>query len=240
MTPVLSVQGLSAAYSSRIVLHEVTFAVRAGEFVAVVGPNGSGKSTLLKALVGLVRITAGDVQLDGRSVRGLPPEELLRQGVALVLQGHPAFGEMTVQENLEMGGVILPSGKLRQALARVYELFPQLAGRRRQLASTLSAGEMQMLAIGRALMTEPRLVLLDEPTVGLAPALVGAVLETLGTLKRLGTSVVLVEQKARLALQMADRGLVMQLGRVRWAGPAKELLRGSQLQEIYLGRRASS
>jgi branched-chain amino acid transport system ATP-binding protein len=236
--PLLKVDGVHAGYGRTEVLHGVDLAVEAGELVALIGSNGAGKSTLLKTVVGLLPATAGAVMYDGRSVGGRKPERLVREGVALVPEGRMLFGTMTVRENLELGAYGL--GRKRAAAAeegmeRVVALFPVLSERSGQQADTLSGGEQQMLAVGRALMSQPRLLLLDEPSLGLAPKVIAEIFSALDVLRRQGVTILLVEQDAKLALKHADRGYVMRTGRVALEGTARELLADENVRQIYLG-----
>lgn len=233
----LSVTGLSAGYGRTMVLHGVDLAVGRGEMVTLIGANGAGKSTLLKAVVGSVDVTAGSVVYDGVDVTRRPPERLLRDGVSLVPEGRLLFGPMSVRENLELGAYAArPRAQaVRDGLARVHELFPVLAQRRDQPAATLSGGEQQMLAIGRALMSAPRLLLLDEPSLGLAPKVIAEIFAALDVLKADGVTILLVEQDARLALRHAHRGYVMNTGAIVMDGPADELAADERVSRIYLG-----
>lgn len=234
----LSVSGLTAGYGRSAVLHGVDLTVAEGEIVSLIGSNGAGKSTLLKAIVGLVSPTSGTVSYDGRVLTGARPERLVRDGVALVPEGRLLFGPMSVAENLELGAHAL--GRERKSVApgqleRVNRLFPVLAERAAQPAETLSGGEQQMLAIGRALMSRPRLLLLDEPSLGLAPKVIGEIFAVLDELRASGVTILLVEQDASLALKHSDRGYVMRTGRVVMGGSAEELLGNEDVRRIYLG-----
>jgi branched-chain amino acid transport system ATP-binding protein len=233
----LEVAGISAGYGHVRVLEDVSLAVEAGECVTVIGANGSGKSTLLKTVAGLLRPTAGRVALDGDDVTGLSAEKLVRRGVGLVPEGRRLFGPMSVAENLALGAYSLGRASHAGELERVHALFPVLAERATQPAATLSGGEQQMLAIGRALMSRPRLLLLDEPSLGLAPKVIGSIFAALDELRREGLTILLVEQDARLALRHADHGYVMRTGRVVLTGPAAELAANDDVRLIYLGGR---
>src|SRR5438046_3518462 len=193
----LQAQGLTAGYGKMPSLHDVSLDVRAGEMVSIIGPNGAGKSTALKSIVGFVKVSSGHVRFDGQEITGLRPDEVLRRGLAYVPQGRIVFPQMTVLENLEMGAYIeRDRGRIVEALERVYGLFPILAERRRQKAGTLSGGEQQMLAMGRALMTRPKLIMLDEPSLGLSPKFVFLIFDTLVGMKQAGYTLMLVEQNA--------------------------------------------
>jgi len=234
------VSGLSARYGAVAALRDVSLEVRAGELVALIGANGAGKSTLLRTIAGLVAPTAGRVALDGRDVTGQAPEAMIRAGVALVPERRRVFAPLTVLDNLELGGYALPRGRdfrgrLEAGVEEAYRLFPVLRRRRDQLAGTLSGGEQQMLAIGRALMTRPRLLLCDEPSLGLAPLVVAEIMRLLSTLRAEGTTILLVEQNARMALRAADRAYVLEVGSVVLSGAATDLLEDDQLKAAYLG-----
>ena len=232
--------GLSARYGPVWALRDVSLEVRAGELVALIGANGAGKSTLLRAIAGLLDPAAGRVTLDGQDVTGRAPEAILRAGAALVPERRRIFGDLTVLDNLELGGYALPRGRefrrgLEAGVDAAYTLFPVLRQRRGQLAGTLSGGEQQMLAIGRALMSRPRLLLCDEPSLGLAPLVVQEIMRLLARLRETGTTILLVEQNARLALRFADRAYVLEVGRVALSGTSADLLANDQLKAAYLG-----
>jgi branched-chain amino acid transport system ATP-binding protein len=236
----LEVSGLSARYGPVHALRDVSLEVRAGELVALIGANGAGKSTLLRAIAGLVAPAAGRVALDGRDVTGQAPEAMIRAGVALVPERRRVFAPLTVLDNLELGGYALPRGhdfrsRLEAGVKEAYRLFPVLRRRRDQLAGTLSGGEQQMLAIGRALMTRPRLLLCDEPSLGLAPLVVAEIMRLLSSLREAGTTILLVEQNARMALRSADRAYVLEVGSMVLSGAATDLLQDDQLKAAYLG-----
>ena len=237
---VLEVAGLTVAYGDLRVLWDVSFRVAAGELVALIGPNGAGKSTALKAIAGLVPVASGQVRLDGAPLLDEPPYGRIRKGLTLVPEGRGLFPAMTVQENLELGGfAVPPPDGLAAAIERVATLFPVLAARRRQLAGTLSGGEQQMLAIAMALVSRPRLLILDEPSLGLAPLVVDQLYATVARLKREGLTILLVEQQVYLALALADRGYVLETGRIRQHGTGAELLADPHVQEAYLGLAAA-
>jgi len=232
----LVAEHITAGYGRIDILHDVSVAVRPGEIVSIIGPNGAGKSTSFKAIVGFLRPRQGRVVFDGAEITGLRPDLVLRRGLAYVPQGRIVFPQMTVLENLEMGGFIERDGRrLAAALERVYALFPILADRRRQNAGTMSGGEQQMVAMGRALMTDPRLILLDEPSLGLAPKFVTLIFEKLVEMKASGYTLMLVEQNATRALAIADRGYVLELGRNRFEGPGPQLLADPDVKRLYLG-----
>ena len=238
MTALLSAHGLTGGYGRIDVLHDVSIDVAAGEIVALIGPNGAGKSTVLKTVVAFLRPRAGRVSFDGHDITGLRPDLVLRRGLAYVPQGRIVFPQMTVLENLEMGAYIQrDAARVAAALERVYALFPILAERTRQKAGTMSGGEQQMVAIGRALMTEPRLIALDEPSLGLAPKFVTLIFEKLVEMKRAGYTLLIVEQNAARALAIADRGYVLELGRNRFEGAGPRLLADPEVKRLYLGGR---
>ncbi len=232
----LRAEGISAGYGKMEILHGVTLSVRPGEMVSVIGPNGAGKSTTFKTIIGLLRPTAGRIVFGGQEITGRSPDQVLRLGLAYVPQGRIVFPQMTVLENLEMGAYIeRDTARVRQALERVYALFPILAERKSQKAGTMSGGEQQMVAIARALMTSPKLILLDEPSLGLSPKFVTLIFEKLTEMKRTGYTMMVVEQNAAKALSVADRGYVLELGRNRFEGTGQALLTDPEVKRLYLG-----
>jgi branched-chain amino acid transport system ATP-binding protein len=236
----LTVRTLDVAYGAINVLRGVSLHVKVGEVVAIVGANGAGKTTLLKAITGLVRPSRGDVRLRGESILRTRTAAIVAQGCSLVPEGRQVFGDLSVRDNLLLGAhVQLRRGRgaeVRADLARMLELFPVLEQRARQLAGTLSGGEQQMLAIGRALMARPALLMLDEPSMGLAPLMVKEILGVVSRISREGSTVLLVEQNARAALKIADRGYVLETGRIVLEGTSEELLASREMQRAYLGR----
>ena len=234
--PLLTAHGITGGYGKLDILHEVSLGVHAGEIVSVIGPNGAGKSTAFKTIVGFLRPRSGRVVFNGEEITGLRPDVVLRRGLAYVPQGRLVFAQMTVLENLEMGAyTVADRAKVAAALESVYTLFPVLFERRRQKAGTMSGGEQQMVAIGRALMTSPRLILLDEPSLGLAPKFVTLIFDKLVALRRAGYTLMLVEQNATRALQIADRAYVLELGRNRFEGAGTALLADPEVKRLYLG-----
>jgi len=234
--PLLTAYGITAGYGKLDILHDVSLGVNAGELVSVIGPNGAGKSTAFKTIVGFLRPKSGRVVFNGEEITGIRPDIVLRRGLAYVPQGRLVFPQMTVLENLEMGAYIVADrAKVAAALEAVYALFPVLFERRRQKAGTMSGGEQQMVAIGRALMTSPRLVLLDEPSLGLAPKFVTLIFDKLVEMKRAGYTLMLVEQNAARALAIADRAYVLELGRNRFEGAGTALLADPEVKRLYLG-----
>ncbi len=234
--PLLTAYGLTGGYGKLDILHDVSLGVSAGELVSVIGPNGAGKSTAFKTIVGFLRPRSGRVVFNGEEITGLRPDVVLRRGVAYVPQGRLVFAQMTVLENLEMGAYIVEDrAKIAAALEAVYALFPVLFERKRQKAGTMSGGEQQMVSIGRALMTSPRLILLDEPSLGLSPKFVTLIFDKLVALKRAGYTLMVVEQNATRALAVADRAYVLELGRNRFEGAGTALLADPEVKRLYLG-----
>ncbi len=228
----LDVIGLHSRYGRIPALAGIDLKVLPGELVALVGANGAGKTTLLRAISGVQPVSGGAIWFDGQDLGGRSARQRVQLGVVQVPEGRQVFGPLSVQDNLLLGAFARGS---RDSLAGVLAMFPALAQKRRELAGTLSGGQQQMLAIGRALMASPRLLLLDEPSMGLAPRLVAEIFATIATLKALGTTILLVDQNARAALAVADRAYVMETGRLVLSGPAADLLRDPQVQQAYMG-----
>jgi branched-chain amino acid transport system ATP-binding protein len=240
MTALLEVEGLEVAYGKIRAVKGVSFAVDAGAVVTLIGANGAGKTTTLRTLSGLQAPSAGTVTFDGRRIDGVPAHEIVGLGIAQVPEGRRIFPRMTVRENLELGAFIrsgkaAAAGELSADLQHVYDLFPVLAERQAQAGGTLSGGEQQMLAIGRALMSRPRLLMLDEPSMGLSPIMMNLIFTTLAELKARGTTILLVEQNAQAALALADRAYVIEGGSVVLEGSAAELSASEQVRKAYLG-----
>jgi branched-chain amino acid transport system ATP-binding protein len=234
--PLLVAESLTAGYGRLDILHGVSLTVHVNEIVGIIGPNGAGKSTAFKAIVGLLPPRGGRVLFNGEDVTGLRPDLVLPRGLAYVPQGRIVFPQMTVLENLQMGAYIeRDRARVAAALERVYGLFPVLAERRAQRAGTMSGGEQQMVAIARALMTTPRLILLDEPSLGLSPKFVTLIFEKLVEMRGAGYTLMLVEQNATRALAVADRAYVLELGRNRFEGPGRQLLADPEVKRLYLG-----
>jgi branched-chain amino acid transport system ATP-binding protein len=236
----LNVDGLCAGYGKAQVLHGLNLRAAPGSVITVIGPNGAGKSTLLNTLMGVLPCT-GTLQFDGQDIAAMPLEERVMLGVALVPERRELFGSMTVEDNLVLGGwrqVRLRNRQWRDRLDDVYGIFPRLKERRTQLAGTLSGGERQMLAVGRALMSKPRLLMLDEPSLGLAPLIVRDIFRTIDSLRQTGVTILLVEQNARAALEVADHGYVLEMGEIALQGPARELAADPRLIDTYLGTAA--
>ncbi len=227
--------GLEVAYGGIRAVKGVGFEVADGELVTLIGANGAGKTTTLKALAGLLKPVRGSVRYQGRHIAGAPAHELVRLGIALVPEGRGVFARLTIDENLAMGAYTRSDPQVRQDYDRAYALFPRLAERRKQLAGTLSGGEQQMLAIARALMSRPRLLLLDEPSMGLAPIMVHKIFETIRAVAAEGVTLLLVEQNAKLALETCDRGYVMESGTIVLADSAQALLVNPEVRRAYLG-----
>jgi branched-chain amino acid transport system ATP-binding protein len=233
---VLRLEGLRAGYGPIEALRGLDLEVREGELVCLLGANGAGKSSTLRAISGLLRARGGRIVFDGREIHGLEPSAILRAGIAHCPEGRRVFPHLTVEENLAMGAYVRRDrAAIAEDLERVCAHFPILAERRRQAAGTLSGGEQQMLAIARSLMARPRLILFDEPSLGLAPTVVETTFGIIADIRRRGTTVLMVEQNAYLALRMADRGYVMETGRIVLHGPARDLLHDDHVRAAYLG-----
>ncbi|RMF89518.1 MAG: ABC transporter ATP-binding protein [Methanobacteriota archaeon] len=233
---ILTVEDLVSGYRDVDILKGLSLHIEEGEIVAIIGPNGAGKSTLMKTVFGLIRPRSGRIVFRDRDIAGLKPDRIVRLGMGYVPQRDNVFPSLTVLENLEMGAFIIEDRReLERSLQRVYELLPVLERRSRERARNLSGGEQQMLAIGRAMMLEPALLLLDEPSAGLAPALVDSVFDRIREISSGGTAVAIVEQNARKALAMADRGYVLDMGRTRFEGRGEELLDNEEVKRLYLG-----
>ena len=232
----LHLQDLHVYYGSIHALRGLSIEVDAGKIVTLIGANGAGKSTTLNTISGLLRPRRGSVRLEGEDLAGVPPHEIVLKGVVQVPEGRRIFGRLTVVENLEMGAYTLAARKaIEEGMDRSFALFPRLKERRMQIAGTLSGGEQQMLAIGRALMARPRLLLMDEPSMGLAPILVEQIFDAIQDINRQGTSILLVEQNAYMALTIAHRGYVLQTGSIVLAGPAADLQANADVKRAYLG-----
>lgn len=232
----LELRELEVAYGNIRAIKGISLTVAEGELVTLIGANGAGKSTTLKTISGLLRPTAGTLLYRGQPLDRLPPHKIVALGISHCPEGRHIFGRLTVTDNLRLGAVQRQDQEhIHGDIGHIYELFPVLKERNTQLAGTLSGGEQQMLAIGRALMSRPKLLLLDEPSLGLAPILVSVIFETIQQLKREGVTILLVEQNARLALDVADRAYVMETGRISLQGPATELKHNRQVERTYLG-----
>jgi branched-chain amino acid transport system ATP-binding protein len=234
----LELKGVSSGYGAIEALKSISMRIDNGEIVTLIGANGAGKSTTLRSITGLVRPTAGEVIFDGRKLNGTPTHQITAMGISMVPEGRAIFANLTVMENLEMGAY-LQNDKARNAasLERVFSLFPRLKERRKQAGGTLSGGEQQMLAIGRALMARPRLLLLDEPSLGLAPLLVHAIFGAIDAINKEGTTILLVEQNANAALRHAHRAYVLETGTIIMEGPSQQVAADPRVKEAYLGEK---
>ena len=235
MEPILKVDDINVWYGSIHAIKGVSFEVYEGEIVTLIGANGAGKSTALNTISGLLHSKTGSVSFQGKNLAKIPPHKVVEQGLAQVPEGRRVFLQMTVKENLEMGAYTMPSGGVQADLDMVYGLFPRLKERYRQVAGTLSGGEQQMLAMGRALMSHPKLLMLDEPSMGLAPILVEQIFEIIRNLHQNGSTILLVEQNAQAALSIADRGYVLETGKIVTTGTGAELLSSPAIKKAYLG-----
>ena len=235
MATILKVEDINVYYGSIHAIKGISFSVNEGEIVTLIGANGAGKSTTLNTISGLLRSTTGSITFMDENLARVPPHKIVAKGLALVPEGRRVFLQMTVQENLEMGAFTQSNAGIPKDLEMVYELFPRLRERRRQVSGTLSGGEQQMLAMGRALMSRPRLLMLDEPSMGLAPILVQQIFDIIRELHKSGATILLVEQNAQMALQVANRAYVLETGKITLAGSGKELLESDSIKKAYLG-----
>ena len=236
MTAMLELSGVSAGYGSFQALFNVSLEVKAGEAVAVIGPNGAGKSTLLRAISKLIDVTSGEIRLQGRALSTVPAHQIIDLGLSQVPEHRRLFPRLTVEENLRMGAYpVAARAKYAERLEMVYALFPRMKERRHQLAGTLSGGEQQMCAIGRALMSGPKLLLLDEPSAGLAPVIVQSIFELIKKIRHEGYTVMIVEQNVRQVLKVVDRAYLLEVGRIKLAGTSAELLASAEIQKAYVG-----
>jgi branched-chain amino acid transport system ATP-binding protein len=233
--PLLEFRGVDTYYGSLHILKDVSYTVAENEIVTLLGSNGAGKTTTMKTILGLVRPRKGEVLLGGNRIDTLATRDIVKRGVAPVPEGRRIFPKLTVTDNLKMGAWTRKDGEVGQDMDRVYELFPRLAERKSQLAGTMSGGEQQMLAMGRALMARPKLMILDEPSMGLSPILTERVFDTIVEINKQGTTIFMVEQNAYMALQIANRGYVLQTGSVLLSGTAKELMDSDMVRKAYLG-----
>ena len=235
MNTVLKVENLHVYYGSIHAIKGVSFEVGEGEIVTLIGANGAGKSTTLNTVGGLLKPREGSIEFEGRSILGVAPHKVVNEGMALCPEGRRVFAQLSVKENLEMGAYTRPASEIPETLEKVYEHFPRLKERQSQMAGTLSGGEQQMLAMGRALMSKPKLMMLDEPSMGLAPILVDQIFEIIEALNKAGTTILLVEQNAQMALSIADRAYVLETGRIVNTGTGKDLLNDDSVKKAYLG-----
>lgn len=232
----LRIENVNVSYGSIHALHDISLTVNDGEVVSLIGANGAGKTTTLHTITGLKGATDGVIEYDGKDLRRMDPSHIIRIGMAHVPEGRHVFTQMSVQENLEMGSYIMnDKSQIKKNMDMVYEYFPRLLERKKQLAGTLSGGEQQMLATGRALMSNPRIVLMDEPSMGLSPLLVKEIFHIIKTLHQNGITVLLVEQNAKMALAVSDRAYVLETGRISMSGKASELLTNDNIKKAYLG-----
>ena len=232
----LRIENVNVSYGSIHALHDISLTVNDGEVVSLIGPNGAGKTTTLHTITGLKGATDGVIEYDGKDLRRMDPSHIIRIGMAHVPEGRHVFTQMSVQENLEMGSYIMnDKSQIKKNMDMVYEYFPRLLERKKQLAGTLSGGEQQILATGRALMSNPRIVLMDEPSMGLSPLLVKEIFHIIKTLHQNGITVLLVEQNAKMALAVSDRAYVLETGRISMSGKASELLANDNIKKAYLG-----
>jgi branched-chain amino acid transport system ATP-binding protein len=241
VTALLATEGLALAYGELTACRDIAISIELGEIVTLIGANGAGKTTILRGIAGSLPPHAGAIRFEGRDITGLAAHKRSQLGIALVPEGRHVFPFLTVRENLELGGFKFRKdiAKVRRSIEAMFEMFPQLRGRANQSAGTLSGGEQQMLALGRAMMSEPRLLCLDEPSLGLAPRVVESIFRTIAAINAAGTSVLLVEQNARYALQTASRGYVLQTGSITTSGSCQTLRQDKRVQEAYLGRTAA-
>ena len=235
MSKILEVNDLHVYYGSIHAVKGVSFEVNEGEIVTLIGANGAGKSTVLNTVSGLLHPKQGTVRFDGKDLKGIAADKLVSRGLAQVPEGRHVFLQMSVEENLEMGAYTQPKSSVAPGIADVYERFPRLKERRKQVAGTLSGGEQQMLAMGRALMSKPKLLMLDEPSMGLAPILVEQIFDIIKELHRSGTTILLVEQNAQAALSVADRAYVLETGKITLSGTGEELIHSDAVRKAYLG-----
>ncbi|MDX1687634.1 MAG: ABC transporter ATP-binding protein [Candidatus Promineifilaceae bacterium] len=231
----LQIEGLNAGYGDVLILRDVSLAVEEGQIVALIGANGAGKTTTLRAVSGLIPVRAGAVHFDDEPIQNWPAHRIVAAGLVQVPEERHLFGRMTVQENLELGSIRRGKSRRKRTLAEVYDLFPRLAERQSQAAGTLSGGEQQMLAVARALMTRPKLLMLDEPSLGLAPLIVADIFRIVRDIRETGTTILIVEQNAQQTLAMADYGYVMENGEIVLEGSGEELLDEEKVRDAYLG-----
>lgn len=231
----LEVKNIKVYYGNINAIKDISFEVNEGEIVTLIGANGAGKSSILNTVAGLIKPKSGEIIFDGQGIIGIPAHKIVSKGMALCPEGRRIFQQLSVKENLEMGSYTRPANEVSESIEKVYELFPRLKERYKQIAGTLSGGEQQMLAMGRALMSKPRLMMLDEPSMGLAPILVEQIFDIINNLHKSGTTILLVEQNAQMALSIADRGYVMETGRIVTSGTGKGLLLDDAVKKAYLG-----
>ena len=231
----LKVDNINVYYGAIHAIKDVSFEVQEGEIVTLIGANGAGKSTILKTISGLLHTRTGSIHYEGKDLKGIAPHNIVKMGVAHVPEGRRMFSRMTVEENLQMGAFTQPAASVADSLENVYSRFPRLKERRKQVAGTLSGGEQQILAMGRALMSKPKLMMMDEPSMGLAPILVEQIFDIIKELNQAGSTILLVEQNALMALSVANRGYVLETGRIVLSASAKDLLNNDSVKKAYLG-----
>ena len=235
MDAMLKVEGINVYYGAIHAIKDVSFQVNEGEVVTLIGANGAGKSTILKTIAGLLTSHTGSIEFLGQRLGGTPAHKIITKGLALVPEGRQIFLQMSVEENLEMGAFTRPSSEFDDGIADVYQRFPRLKERRRQVAGTLSGGEQQMLAVARALMSRPKIIMMDEPSLGLAPLVVKGIFEIIQEINKQGVTVLLIEQNANMALKIADLGYVLETGRITLTGSGRDLLKNEDVKKAYLG-----
>ena len=235
MGNILNVNNINVYYGAIHAIKDISFTVDEGEIVTLIGANGAGKSTTLNTISGLLRTKTGDIEFMGSSIAKMAPNKVVEHGLVMVPEGRRIFLGLTVEENLEMGAYTRPKSEIKASMEEVYELFPRLRERRTQIGGTLSGGEQQMLAMGRALMAKPKLIMLDEPSMGLAPLLVDLIFEIIADLHKAGSTILLVEQNAQAALSIADRAYVLETGRIIKTGRGSELISDPDIKKAYLG-----
>jgi branched-chain amino acid transport system ATP-binding protein len=235
MEPILKVNDINVYYGAIHAIKGISFEVRSGEVVTLIGANGAGKSTTLQTISGLLHSRTGSIDFLGENISSVPPHKIVERGLAQVPEGRRVFLQMSVQENLEMGAYTQPNSGVDADLKKIYDIFPRLYERKKQIAGTLSGGEQQMLAMGRALMSHPKLLMLDEPSMGLAPILVEQIFDIIKQLHKAGTTILLVEQNAQMALSVADRAYVLETGKITLSGTGAELAASDEIRKAYLG-----
>ncbi len=235
MGTILNVKDINVFYGAIHAISDISFNVDEGEIVTLIGANGAGKSTTLNTISGLLRSKTGDIEFMGSSIAKMTPNKIVSEGLVMVPEGRRIFLGMTVEENLEMGAYTRPKSEIKESMEQVYELFPRLRERKAQIGGTLSGGEQQMLAMGRALMAKPKLIMLDEPSMGLAPLLVDLIFEIITDLHKAGSTILLVEQNAQAALSIADRAYVLETGKIVKTGKGSELISDPDIKKAYLG-----
>lgn len=231
----LEIKGLEAGYKNITVLWDINLSVNRGDVVSIVGPNGAGKTSLIKSILGFLDITKGEIRFEGELINGQSPHKIISRGISCVVEGRKVFSELTVEENLLLGAYLLKGQEIKERISFVFELFPMLKERKRQLSGTLSGGEQQILAVARALMSKPKILILDEPSLGLSPKIVGVIYRTVRQLNEMGLTILLVEQQITRALKISNKAYILETGRIVKQGSGEDLLRDKQVVETYLG-----